>query len=212
VPLNCQTTSCARALRITAAYLATRASIDVFSPQKQRETLQRSIGTLKHGSHHLPAGRSRYVLLPCYFLTASGYSSLSHELLASTLEHTSFVSADFRNLETQYAVLRPFTVLTSFSIIEEFVNAVVSKSAGDVILKQLDVSFETTKEGTVFKKAKSVKVPRVLVVTQFKLYLFDATGKSLKEKRVRLSFRIRLLNLRELRVLLLSTPSCWPFC
>lgn len=57
------------------------------------------------------------------------------------------------------------------------------------MVRQLEVSIETTKEGTVFKKAKSVKVPRVLVVTQFKLYLFDATGRSLKEKRVRHNFK-----------------------
>lgn len=61
----------------------------------------------------------------------------------------------------------------------------MTKVPGDTILRQLEVSIETTKDGTVFKKAKSIRAPRVLVVTQHKLYLFDATGKSVKDKRVR---------------------------
>jgi uncharacterized protein YqkB len=65
----------------------------------------------------------------------------------------------------------------------ELVNSIVSKIPGDAIVKQSEVLQETTKEGTVFKKAKSVKAPRILITTKHKLYLFDSTGKSLKDKR-----------------------------
>jgi len=65
----------------------------------------------------------------------------------------------------------------------DYVNSVVSKIPGDVIVKQFEVQQETTKEGTVFKKAKSVKAPRVLITTKHKIYVFDSTGKALKDKR-----------------------------
>lgn len=61
----------------------------------------------------------------------------------------------------------------------------MTKVPGDTIVRQLEVQMETTKEGSVFKKAKSVRAPRVLVVTKHKIYFFDASGKTLKDKRVR---------------------------
>ena len=63
-------------------------------------------------------------------------------------------------------------------------QSIVSKVIGDTIIKIQDVQVEATKEGSVFKKAKSIKAPRILVISQYKVYLFDSSGKSLKEKKV----------------------------
>lgn len=71
-------------------------------------------------------------------------------------------------------------------MMKEYINHIVARGPGDEIYLQKEVQLETLKEGTVFKKAKSQVVPRLLILTRHRLILFDPNVKALKEKKVRI--------------------------